>query len=136
MKFKCTATHTEADSGKERVVHTHTALLAKRRLVSKAAPPVAITSLSKMQRRLLSAENSYFKLHYLRIIIVCEFIHFSKKGMFGVYHRKLCTLRRRPTKFSEYLRMSIDTSDYILSKVHDSLENQPIKSTVKDRRRI
>jgi hypothetical protein len=61
MKFKCTTTHTEADSGKERVVHTYTALLAERRLVSKAKPPVAITSLSKMQRRLLSAENSYFK---------------------------------------------------------------------------
>jgi len=32
--------------------------------------------------------------------------------------------------------MSTDTSDYILSKVHDSLENQPKTSTVKHRRRI
>jgi hypothetical protein len=61
MKFKCTTTHTEADSGKERVVHTHTAFLAERRFVSKSAPPVAIMSLSKMQRCLLQAENSYFK---------------------------------------------------------------------------
>jgi len=32
--------------------------------------------------------------------------------------------------------MSIDTSDYILSKVHDCLENQPTISTVKNERRI
>jgi len=56
-----TTTHTVADSSKERVVHTYTAFLAERKLVSKAAPPVANMSFSKMQRRLLSPDNSYFK---------------------------------------------------------------------------
>jgi len=31
--------------------------------------------------------------------------------------------------------MSIDTSDYILSKVHDCLENQPTTSTVKKQKK-
>ena len=61
MKFKGTTTHTGADSSKERAVRTHTAFLAERTLVSRAAHPIAIMSLSKMQRRLLSAENGYFK---------------------------------------------------------------------------
>jgi len=64
MKFKCTVQPhiqrlTAARSG---WYSTHTySFPGGAEIGLKTAPPVAITSLSKMQRRLLSAENSYFK---------------------------------------------------------------------------
>jgi hypothetical protein len=117
------------------VVHTHTAFLAEQRLVSKASPPVAIMSVSKMYCCLLSTQNVLFKWHYF-MHNNCVWVHplFKEKNKFGEYHHVFCALRRFPAKFFEYLRMPSDTFDYFLSKVHDSLENQATTSRVKNRR--
>jgi hypothetical protein len=75
-------------------------LPAERSLVSKAAPPVAIMSLSKMQRHLLSAKNGYFKWHYLLKTIVRGFIHFSKRGIsLEITTTMSRALRRQPKNF-------------------------------------
>jgi hypothetical protein len=118
------------------VVHTHTAFVAEQRLVSTAAPPIAIMSLLKTHCRLLSTQNGCFKCHYfMNNNYVWVHPLFKERNKLGEYHHVFCVLRRCPTKFFEYLSMSSDTFNYVLSKVHDSLENQTT-SRVKNRRSI
>ena len=53
--------------------------------------------------------------------IVCGFTPFSnKRNIFAEYHHVFGAMKRRLTKFFEYFRVSADTFDYILSKVHES----------------
>jgi hypothetical protein len=128
--------NTASDSSKERVVHIHTVFLVEQRLVSTAAPPIAIMSLLKMQCHLLSTQNGHFKWHYfMNNNYGCIHLLFKERNQFGEYHHVFHALRRHPAKFFEYLRMLSDTFDYVLSKVHDSLENQTA-SRVKNRRSL
>jgi len=82
---------------------------------------------AKMQRRLLSAEIGYFKWHCCMINNRVWFDSlFKERNKFGEYNHALRALRRRPAKYVYYLRMSVDTFDYILSNVCDSPENQTV----------
>jgi len=58
-------------------------------------------------------------------VCVCVCVHssFKEKNEFGEHHHLFRVLRRHPTNFFEYLRLSTDTFDYIHSKVHDSFES-------------
>jgi hypothetical protein len=49
---------------------------------------------------------------------------FNKTNEFREYHQFFHALRRQPKKVFEYLRMSTDTFDSIVSKFHDSLEGE------------
>ena len=53
---------------------------------------------------------------------MCVHSIFKERNEFGGHQYLFRALRRHPKKLFEYLRLSIDTFDYILSKVHDSLE--------------
>ena len=53
------------------------------------------------------------------------------RNTFREDHDKFRALRRHPTKFFEYLRMSFDTFDHSLSDVHYSLENPTTTCTAK-----
>jgi hypothetical protein len=117
--------NTAPDSGKVPVVHTGTACLAEWRLVSKPYHQLPL----RLFRRcscLLSAENACFKWHYFvnnnRVWVHPLFR--NKRNKSGEYHHVFGALKRLLTKFFEYFRVSADTFDYILSKVHDSLECQ------------
>lgn len=101
-------------------------------MVSRAPPTVALKSLSMLQCALLSVENSYFKWHYF-VNNIHVWVHpiVKARNAFREHLDMFRTLRRYPTKFFDYLRMSIDTFDYILSNVHYSLEHPTTACTVK-----
>lgn len=48
----------------------------------------------------------------------------TKRYTLGEFHHVYPELRQNLQKFKEYLRMSIETFDYILSKVYSKLQKQ------------
>jgi len=59
---------------------------------------------------------------------------FKERHQFGEYHHHVSCIEEAPKiYFFLYLGMSFDIYDYILSKVHDRLED-PTTSTAKNRR--
>jgi hypothetical protein len=96
--------NTASDSSKEQVVHTHTVFMAEQTLISKATPPTAIMSLSKMQHDLLPIQYGYFKWH---CFMNCVWVYplFKERNKFGEYHHVFNALRMHLMKFFEYWRM-------------------------------
>lgn len=59
----------------------------------------------------------------------------QQRRMYGEYHTLWPVLRKNPDKFFEYMRMPVDTFDYILKSITDKLDKnwcnlhvQPIKA--------
>ena len=90
-------------------------------------PPVAILSRLKIQRRMLLVESGYFKWHFFTNSNSMWVHPLNERNAFGEYHHLFRELKRHPMKFFAYWRMSIDTFEYILSKVRDRLEKQTSK---------
>ena len=44
-----------------------------------------------------------------------------ERRQFGEYHHLFCELKKDPTRFHEYTRMSLDTFQYILQKIEPRL---------------
>ena len=63
---------------------------------------------------------------------------FKERRKFGEYHHVFRVLRKHPKKFGGGgdLRMQFDIFDYILAKIHDSLEDPTIKTSTAKNRRI
>lgn len=56
---------------------------------------------------------------------------FKKRNKSGEYHHLLHSLRKHPNKLSWYLRMSVDSFDYILSKVRSTAHHPRWKTKEK-----
>jgi hypothetical protein len=106
--------------------HTHAACRAERSGL-KASRPSAITSLSRVQRRVLSVENDYFKwqcfMNNNHVSVYHPFLNEKNDSgeplLDAITKHKKSLLERLKIKY-----LLTDTCDYVLSKVHNSVEKQ------------
>ena len=50
----------------------------------------------------------------------------ADREIFGEFHHLYRQLRQHPAKFKEYMRMTIDSFDYVLLHISDRIEKRPI----------
>jgi hypothetical protein len=82
-------------------------------------------ALSKTLRCSLLPENSYAKYSFLLKKKIHGIHPINQlRNVYGEFHHLYWQLRKYPERFFEYLRMSVETFDFILSRVSHRLQKQ------------